>query len=180
MNEPTVEDYKQALHRLRNTRRVTIGDSSGLPEIEVERYGDQVTIRDEYGYVVLSADMLRRAAEWVGGKAENDALRAELAAMHEKFGRAWEMIQRQNEMLVEPPKAWVDEVNFLRTQLADMTASNFAFERGMSAISELQKARIAELEKELAAMRGKLAAEWVASDRTPDPVRMTGPDTGAA
>lgn len=28
--------------------------------------------------------------------------------------------------------------------------------------------------------RAELAAEWVASDRTPDPVFMTGPGTGAA
>lgn len=65
MNEPTV-DYEQALHRLRNTRRVTIDGGDEFPDIEVELYGDHVTIRDEYTSVVLSADMLRRAAEWVG------------------------------------------------------------------------------------------------------------------
>ena len=62
---PTPEQYSAALHRLRNTRRATIGDSSGLPEIEVEVYFDKVTIRDEYSYVVLSTAMLRQAADWV-------------------------------------------------------------------------------------------------------------------
>ena len=63
--EPTPEQYDAALHRLRNTHRTIIGDSSRLPEVEVEVYNGTVTIRDEYSFVVLSVAMLRQAAEWV-------------------------------------------------------------------------------------------------------------------
>ena len=62
---PTAEQFSTALHRLRNTHRTIIGDSSRLPEVEVEVYNGTVTIRDEYSFIVLSSEMLRQAADWV-------------------------------------------------------------------------------------------------------------------
>ena len=63
--EPTPEQYQQALARLATMRQTRIDGGAEFTDLYVDLCEGTVSLVSESNYIVLSPAMLRQAAEWV-------------------------------------------------------------------------------------------------------------------
>jgi hypothetical protein len=63
--EPTPEQYQQALARLATMRQTMIDGGAGFTDLYVDLCEGAVSLVSESDYIVLSPAMLQAAAEWV-------------------------------------------------------------------------------------------------------------------